>query len=88
MYVLSGCYVSLLLHNIRNAKNDFMFSLNLSSVDEQANILLRGRWIKKFGDPWSEVTLMSLNFCFNAYKASVSLLAIPLEIRYTSLRET
>ena len=34
-----GFYVSLLLHNIGNAINDFMFSLNLSVVDEKANIL-------------------------------------------------
>ena len=32
-------YVSVLLDNIGNAKNDFMLSLNLSRVDEKANIL-------------------------------------------------
>ena len=51
MYVLSGLYESLLLHNIGNAKNDFMFSLNLCGVDEKANVLLMGQWIKMIGDP-------------------------------------
>ena len=39
MYISSGIYIYLLLHNIGNDKNDFMFSLNLFRVDEKANIL-------------------------------------------------
>ena len=36
MQILSGVYVSSLLHNIGNAKNDFMFTLNLFGVNEKA----------------------------------------------------
>ena len=53
---LSGFYVSLLMHNIVNARNNFMFALNLSGDDEKSNILCGGRWINTFGEPFSKPT--------------------------------
>lgn len=41
--------VSLLI-NIKNAPNDLIFLLNLSMVDEKANILFTGRQVKMFAD--------------------------------------
>ena len=46
----SGFHACLLLHNIRNAKNYLLLSLNLSGVNEEAHILCIGGWIKTFGD--------------------------------------
>ena len=47
MYISSGSYVGLLLQIIWNAKDDFMSSLNLSGIDEKANILWRGQMDQK-----------------------------------------
>ena len=38
------------MHKIGNGKNYFIISLNLSGVDEKANIPLWGQWIKLFWD--------------------------------------